>query len=141
MDQLPNLREVWQVSKDSIEVEGGNIDNLHCKTRRAIFIRCDADIEYKIDGKLYKEQVQFSYLDIVSAPRSATIVRSASNPALVTLDVAVDKIWNQVAGFAILMSAFAIFAFFACSRWCSSFGVERSFSRSADRSSSWFRSK
>ncbi len=97
---LTDVQEVWQIAKDPVEAPDAQIANGLCKTHRAIYITCEAKVSYSVSGRTYERKVSFAYLDIDSAPKSVSVVYSASDPALATLDVAVDKIWHEVGALA-----------------------------------------
>lgn len=106
LSHLPTIEEVWQIAQDPVEAREARIANGTCKTHRVFFVTCEAKVSYAVDGRKYEKRISFAYLDIDSAPRSAAVIYSASDPALVTLDVAIEKIWHEVGTLALFEAVF-----------------------------------
>lgn len=99
----PNIQRDWRISQDAVVAEDGTISGGECKSRRFIFRTCKGRIAYTVNGRRYSKTIDFEYVDIDSSPGVAEVVRSASDPSLATLDVAIEKLWHQVALLALLL--------------------------------------
>jgi len=111
---LPDVQAVWRIANEPVEAADAQIASGRCKPHRTFFITCEAKVSYAVNGRSYTKEISFSYLDIDSAPRSASVVYAASDPALATLDVAVDKIWHSIgalAGFQALLVGLGVACF------------------------------
>jgi len=91
----PHILRDWRISRDPVEVANATIHG-ECRTSRIVLKTCKARIAYLVDGRRFAHAVEFDYIDIDPSPDTAGVVRSASDPSLATLDVAVRKLWHQI---------------------------------------------
>lgn len=100
---IPDIAEAWKISQDMVEVQNASVSDGKCTTRKFIMTSCQAKLAYSADGRRFQKSISFSYVDLVAAPRSVAVVRSASDPSLATIDTAIDKIWHQIGMLAFIL--------------------------------------
>lgn len=87
---IPGLMRDYEIAKNPVSIDasiGGK-----CKTYKGIFVDCDITITYK--GQTTKRSIMF--IDFHSGDYYVEPVILAENPALITVDLAVNKIWNRI---------------------------------------------
>ncbi|WP_332303021.1 hypothetical protein [Rhizobium sp. GR12] len=90
----PGVLRDYQISRDPLEIEGGDI-NGSCKTRKAIFTTCEADLSYEYAGVSYTKDVEVMFIDFHSGDYETGLVISATNPELATISLGLDMLWNR----------------------------------------------
>ncbi len=91
----PGILRDYQISKDPLEIENGDISG-SCKTRKAIFTTCEADLSYDHAGVSYKRNVEVMFVDFHSGDYETGLVISAKNPELATISLGLDMLWNRI---------------------------------------------
>lgn len=91
----PGILRDYQISKDPLEIESGDI-NGSCKTRKAIFTTCEADLSYEHAGVSYTKEVEVMFVDFHSGDYETGLVISAKNPELATISLGIDMLWNRI---------------------------------------------
>ncbi len=91
----PGILRDYQISKDPLEIESGDI-NGSCKTRKAIFTTCEADLSYEQAGVSYTKEVEVMFVDFHSGDYETGLVISAKNPELATISLGLDMLWNRI---------------------------------------------
>jgi len=91
----PGILRDYQISKDPLEIESGDI-NGSCKTRKAIFTTCEADLSYEHAGVSYTKEVEVMFVDFHSGDYETGLVISAKNPELATISLGLDMLWNRI---------------------------------------------
>jgi len=91
----PGLVRDYKISQDPLEIENGDISG-SCKTRKAIFTTCKADLSYDHAGVSYKKDVEVMFVDLHSGDYETGLVISAKNPELATISLGLDMLWNRI---------------------------------------------
>ena len=91
----PGILRDYQISKDPLEIENGDISG-SCKTRKAIFTTCEAELSYDHGGVSYKKDVEVMFVDFHSGDYETGLVISAKNPELATISLGLDMLWNRI---------------------------------------------
>lgn len=91
----PGIMRDYRISKDPVEIENGDISG-SCKTRKAIFTTCKANLSYTHEGMSYKKDVEVMFVDLHSGDYETGLVISAKNPDLATISLGLDMLWNRI---------------------------------------------
>jgi hypothetical protein len=94
--QLPGLQHDWKISRNPVVVLDGDIQDAKCTTRKAIFTDCEAHLAYSVDGKSYESDVSLMFVDFHTGDYMVDLVRSGDEPALSTMSIGIEKLWNRV---------------------------------------------
>lgn len=100
--QGPGLWRDYQISRNPIVLEDGDIRNGKCTTRKAVMTECEATLAYTFEGRSYETETHFFFVDIHSGDYMTDLVISADHPELATLTLGLEKIWNRAISFAVL---------------------------------------
>ena len=112
--QGPALLQDNAIRQNPVVAQDGVLRGGKCKTRKAIFVECEATITYAVDGKRYTHKPDIFFLDFNTGSYSSGVVRSATKPELGTMSIAIDYFWNRVStvlGFAGLLAAIGVIGF------------------------------
>jgi hypothetical protein len=90
----PELMRDWKISAAPLAVRDADITNGKCRTHLVI-VDCSATVSYRVSGVAYRSEPSLFFVSLDSYDR-ASVVRSASNPDLATLDIALDQLWNRI---------------------------------------------
>jgi hypothetical protein len=90
----PELMRDWKISAAPVAVRDANVTNGRCRTHY-VLVDCSATVSYKVAGVPYRSEPSLFFFSFDSYNR-ASVVRSASNPDLATLDIALDQLWNRI---------------------------------------------
>jgi hypothetical protein len=101
--QLPGLQHDWKISRNPVVVLDGDIQDAKCTTRKAIFTDCEAHLAYSVDGKSYESDVSLMFVDFHTGDYMVDLVRSGDEPALSTMSIGIEKLWNRVGLLAFLL--------------------------------------
>jgi len=93
----PDILRDWRVSQDAVEVTDSALRDGRCVSKHIYFRSCSGQIAYMANNRRFSEVIDFEYLDVEPPPSLGRVMRSASDPSLATIDVAIDKLWHQVA--------------------------------------------
>lgn len=91
----PGVVRDYKISQNPLEIENGDISG-SCKTRKAIFTTCKADLSYDYAGVSYKKDVEVMFVDLHSGDYETGLVISAKNPELATISLGLDMLWNRI---------------------------------------------
>ena len=111
--QAPGIWRDIQISQNPIEVADFDILDGECRTQRAIFTSCEADLVYTYDGKTIESHTSFAFIDFSTSDYYVGVVISGDRPAMATLDLGLDMLWNRIAvgaGFVLLFVVLFIVA-------------------------------
>ncbi|MGV1914297.1 hypothetical protein [Rhizobium sp. 22-785-1] len=97
----PGIIRDYKISQNPVEIENGDL-NGSCKTRKGIFTTCTAKLAYDYEGKHYISDVEVMFIDIHSGDYEAGLVISGSDPALATISLGLDMLWNRIITLAVL---------------------------------------
>jgi len=99
--QGPGLWRDYQISRNPIVLEDGDIRNGKCTTRKAVMTECEANLSYTYEGQSYRSETHFFFIDIHSGDYMTDLVISADHPELATLSLGLEKLWNRLISFAV----------------------------------------
>lgn len=97
----PGILRDYKISQNPVEIENGDL-NGSCKTRKGVFTTCDAKLAYDYEGKHFSSEVEVMFIDVHSGDYEAGLVISRSDPALATISLGLDMLWNRIITLAIL---------------------------------------
>ena len=100
--QLPGLQHDWKISRNPVIVVDGDIQDASCRTRKAIFTDCEAQLSYAVDGQSYESDVELMFVDFHARDHVVDLVPSGEEPSLATMSIGIDKLWNRVGLLAFL---------------------------------------
>ena len=101
--QIPSLQHDWIISRNPVLVHDGDVENGECTTRKGIFVDCSAHLSYIVDGKRYETDTSLMFVDFHSGDYEVDVVRSGDNPALASMSIGIDKLWNRAIFFLIIL--------------------------------------
>ena len=101
--QLPGLQHDWTISRNPVVVYDGDVQDGKCTTRKAIFTDCSAHLSYNVDGTHYETDADLMFVDFHMGDYTVDIVRSGDQPALATMSIGIDKLWNRIILFLVFM--------------------------------------
>lgn len=104
MWQAPGLWRDIQIAQNPIEVRDFDILDGECRTQRAIFTTCEADLRYSYEGKTIESHTSFAFVDFSTSDYYVGVVISGDRPAMATLDLGLDMLWNRLAVGAVVMA-------------------------------------
>lgn len=92
----PGVVRDFQISQNPLVLEDGDVRNGQCKTRKAIFTDCKAQLVYRYEGRSYSTDVEVMFVDLHVGDYETGLVISADHPELATMTLALDKLWNRI---------------------------------------------
>lgn len=92
----PGVVRDFQISQNPLVIEGGDVRNGQCKTRKAIFTDCKAQLVYRYEGRSFSTDVDVMFVDFHVGDYETGLVISADHPELATMTLALDKLWNRI---------------------------------------------
>jgi len=101
----PELMRDWKISAAPVTVRDADVTNGRCRTHYVI-VDCSATVSYSVAGVPYRSEPSFLFFSLDSYDR-ASVVRSASNPDLATLDIGLDQLWNRIIALICFVALFA----------------------------------
>jgi len=101
--ETEGLQRDWKISRNPVVVDDGDVQDGECKTRKAIFTDCEAHLVYMADGTQYETDVALMFVDFNTGDYMVDIIRSGDDPALATMSIGIDKLWNRLVVFTLLM--------------------------------------
>lgn len=99
------LMRDWKISAAPMAVRDADVTNGRCRTHYVV-VDCSATVSYRVAGVPYRSEPSFLFVSLDSYDR-ASVVRSASNPELATLDIALDQLWNRIITLICFVALFA----------------------------------
>ncbi|MHC5225214.1 hypothetical protein [Ignatzschineria sp. LJL83] len=103
-----NIPKDYTIRQDMVAVDTDYIHG-HCSQYLRVFLNCDVD--FKIENKTYNQHLTF--LDFSKKIYEVNVYASRSNPDLMALDLAIDKLYNRI--FTTLLFFFlSMFLFLRC---------------------------
>lgn len=101
----PGVLRDFQISRNPLVLEEGDVRDGKCTTRKAVFTDCEARLVYSYDGKDYDTEVEVMFVDFHMGDYETGIVISADHPELATMSLGLDMLWNRI----ITLSLFVLF--------------------------------
>jgi hypothetical protein len=108
--QGPGLLRDLQINADPFVLARGDVRDGSCSTKLTFTI-CTGDLAYTVDGTDYARSVSMAFVDIHLGDYETAITVAKSDPSLATMSIGIDKIWNRVATFAVIVLGLAFIAF------------------------------
>jgi hypothetical protein len=108
--QGPGLLRDLRINADPVVVNDGDVRDGRCTTK-VVFIVCTGDLAYSLDGQDYASSVSMAFVDFQLGDYETAITAAKSDPALATMSIGIDKIWNRLATFAVFVLGLAAIAF------------------------------
>jgi hypothetical protein len=99
--EAPGILRDYKISGNPVVVEDGSIRDGKCTTRKAIFTTCNAKLGYIYNGQSYESDVEIMFVDLHSGDYETNLVISGDEPALATLSLGLDMLWNRIITLAI----------------------------------------
>lgn len=98
VEELPSSRQAAAPSRTASSIQG------KCKSTLFVLQDCDISLSYR-DGKgaSRTREISMMFLDLSVEDYSVSPVRSASNHDLVSVDLAVDTLWNRIGVMAFIV--------------------------------------
>lgn len=105
--QAPGIFRDLAVAAAPVVDETADIRNGRCNVTRGILAECEAEVVYLLNGETVSQTLTYVFFDPTPGDYSVGVVRSQSDPSLVTLDLGIDTLWNRliVSGLAIAILA------------------------------------
>jgi hypothetical protein len=103
--EAPGLVRDWKISEAPVAVPDADMTDGRCRTH-FVLVDCSATVSYTVAGVSYRSEPSLTFLSFGGYPR-ASVVRSASNPDLATLDIALDQLWNRIITLTCFVAGFA----------------------------------
>lgn len=101
---VPGIVRDWQISLAPVTVRDADLSDGRCKTHFVI-VECSAKVSYKVGGVSYRAEPSVMFVGLDGYDR-ASVVRSAEQPEVATLDIALEEMWNQIITAALLVALF-----------------------------------
>ncbi len=96
--QVPTFVRDYQISQSYMIAPDGEMLGGYCRSRMAIAAQCSVQIAYDDAGTRRNEDVGIMFLSFdAGSDYYVDVVRSTTDPAQVTISLAVEKFWNRVA--------------------------------------------
>lgn len=93
---IGSLRDDFTIADTARPVHGGTVDG-RCSTHGGILVRCTATLAVPgRDGPGVQREVDYFFVDFHTGDYTATVVADPVHPALLSTDLALDKLWNRV---------------------------------------------
>lgn len=92
----PGIMRDWEISKNPTILKQSRVSNGKCKTHQGFFTTCEVGVSFETRGIRKREQLEFTFVDFHSGDYNVEVVASADKPDMVSLDLAVDKLWNRI---------------------------------------------
>lgn len=93
---VQNLAPDYKIAAGPVPVNRGEVKG-ECTVRYIVFTGCTVNLHYTVDGRSYDMKRRFYWFDTSGGSYSASIVRSATQPELATIDIALERMWNRLA--------------------------------------------
>ncbi|CDN52277.1 hypothetical protein [Neorhizobium galegae] len=94
--QAPGVLRDFQISRNPLVMEDGDVQNGRCTTRKAIFTDCEARLVYSYNGRNYSSDVEIMFVDFHVGDYETDLVISTDHPELATMSLGLDKLWNRI---------------------------------------------
>lgn len=102
----PDLYRDWQISRNPVEIADASVENGECHTRKGVFTDCSADVAYTYEGQSYQGHIELAFVDIHSGDYWVGVVVSRDDPALATLTLGLEKLWNRIIVLGVVIALF-----------------------------------
>ncbi|AYD00082.1 hypothetical protein [Neorhizobium sp. NCHU2750] len=106
--QAPDLLRDYQISRNPVVLQDGDIQDGKCTTRKAVMTDCEAKLSYTYQGRAYQTETHFFFVDIHTGDYLTDLVISADHPELATLSLGLEKLWNRVISLVIVAGILAV---------------------------------
>jgi hypothetical protein len=107
--QGPGLMRDLTINADPLVVSDGNVLDGRC-SNKLTFTLCTGELAYSLDGQDYASKVSMAFVDFQLGDYETAITVARSNPALATMSIGIDKIWNRLITFAVIVFGLAAIA-------------------------------
>lgn len=104
--QAPGLWRDAQIKLDPVATEDFGLIEGECETRQLVFTSCDTHFLYQVDEQIYEEEASFMFLDWSNSDYEVEVIYSAKDPTLASLSLGIDKFWNRLAIWGVLVALF-----------------------------------
>ena len=104
--QAPGLWRDAQIKLDPVATEDFGLIEGECETRQLVFTSCDTHFLYQVDEQIYEEEASFMILDWSNSDYEVEVIYSAKDPMLASLSLGIDKFWNRLAIWGVLVALF-----------------------------------
>jgi len=101
----PGIMRDWEISKNPTILRQAKVSNGKCKTRQGFITTCKVGVLFGERGKQKRKQLEFTFVDFHTGDYSVEVIASADKPEMVSLDLAVDKLWNRIIVACLLLLA------------------------------------
>ncbi len=102
---VPGLLEDLEIAKAPTPIREAHIDG-KCSTH-FVLVDCDGKIAYRVGGVAYEKSRTIVFLDLHTGDYTVSAVRSATDPSLATVDIALDYMPNRIILALLLIGGFA----------------------------------
>lgn len=92
----PGIMRDWEISKSPVVLPQARVSNGKCMTRQLIMTTCKVNVSYGERGRQKREELEFTFVDFHTGDYNVEIVGSKDNPNLVSVDLAINMIWNRI---------------------------------------------
>jgi len=92
----PELRRDLTVRADLATTPDARISGT-CRTRKFVFIECQGNASYRVAGRAYTTSFDFFFVGFGSQSTTARVVYQRANPAVATIDAALDNMTSRLA--------------------------------------------
>ncbi|WP_458387110.1 hypothetical protein [Rhizobium pisi] len=103
VSQTPGVIRDFQISRNPLVLENGDVQNGRCTTRKAIFTDCEARLVYRYGGRDYDTEVEVMFVDFHTGDYETGLVISADHPELATISLGLDMLWNRIITLAVFV--------------------------------------
>lgn len=105
--QVPDLWRDYVISQNPVIVENGQLRDGECRVSKGVLTICDAELAYTYNGRSYEGKTTFFFVDFHAGAYETDLVISADHPELSTVSLGIEKMWNRVISFAVVVAVLA----------------------------------
>lgn len=102
--EAPGILRDWTINQNPVTLDGGDIRDGKCETRKGFFTNCSARLTYAYKGQNYDKDVEIMFVDIHAGDYETNLVISADHPDLATLSLGIEKLWNRIITLAVFVA-------------------------------------
>jgi hypothetical protein len=107
--QGPGLLRDLRINADPLVLTNGEVRDGRCSTK-VFFAICNGELAYSLDGTDHINSVSMAFVDFRLGDYETAITVAKADPSLATMSIGIDKIWNRLITFAVLVLGMAIIA-------------------------------
>jgi hypothetical protein len=101
--QTPSLLHDIVISKNPLPLPDASMQDARCKTYRGFIVDCEAHLSYDYKGRHYESDTEMMFADFHFGDYQTGVVISADKPELATLSIGIDKLWDRIITFVVLV--------------------------------------